>query len=144
MTLEEKFDTLIKNCEVIKATIEELKNNNAYLKYQLGDSMKQKRKALVSSRSSNSLSSAHAEESKKDSHPFASKRILKEDQEEEEGTNLTLMTLGLRSQSLKERLHPDEFLEWLHLMERVFDYKKILKDKKVKLVALRLRKYASL
>jgi len=35
-------------------------------------------------------------------------------------------------------LDPDKFLEWFHTIERVFDYKDILKDKKVKLVALKL------
>jgi len=39
---------------------------------------------------------------------------------------------------------PEEFLDWLHTMERVFEYMDIPKDKKVKLVALRLCKYASL
>jgi len=42
------------------------------------------------------------------------------------------------------KLDPDEFLEWLHTVERVFDYKDIPDDKKMKLVALRLRRYASL
>ncbi|VFQ77859.1 unnamed protein product [Cuscuta campestris] len=38
---------------------------------------------------------------------------------------------------------PDEFLEWLETVERVFDFKDVLEDKIVKLVALKLRKYAS-
>ncbi|VFQ97508.1 unnamed protein product [Cuscuta campestris] len=38
---------------------------------------------------------------------------------------------------------PDEFLEWLETVERVFDFKDVPEDKKVKLVALKLRKYAS-
>ena len=42
------------------------------------------------------------------------------------------------------KLDLDEFLEWLHTVERIFDYKEVPEDKKVKLVALRLRKYASL
>ena len=42
------------------------------------------------------------------------------------------------------KLDPDEFLEWLNTVERIFDYKEVPEDKKVKLVALRLRKYASL
>ena len=42
------------------------------------------------------------------------------------------------------RFDHDDFLEWLHALERVFDYKDIPDDKKVKLVALRLRRYASL
>ncbi|GKB19360.1 pentatricopeptide repeat-containing protein [Tanacetum coccineum] len=37
------------------------------------------------------------------------------------------------------KLDPDEFMEWLPIVERVFDYK----DNKVKIVALKLRKCAS-
>jgi len=44
---------------------------------------------------------------------------------------------------LEGKLEPDEFLEWLHTVERIFEYKDLLEDKKVKLVALKLRKYAS-
>jgi len=42
------------------------------------------------------------------------------------------------------KLDPEEFLDWLHIVERVFEFKDIPDDKKVKLVALRLRKYTSL
>ena len=42
------------------------------------------------------------------------------------------------------KLDPEEFLDQLHTVERVFEYKVALKDKKVKLVALKLKKYASL
>ena len=42
------------------------------------------------------------------------------------------------------KLDPEEFLDWLHTVERVFEYKGIPEDKKVELVALRLCKYASL
>ncbi|KAJ0454022.1 putative nucleotidyltransferase, Ribonuclease H [Helianthus annuus] len=41
------------------------------------------------------------------------------------------------------KLDPDEFLEWLRTVERVFDYKQTTEDNKVKIVALKLRKYAS-
>ena len=41
-------------------------------------------------------------------------------------------------------LDPDMFLDWLRTVERVFDYKDIPEEKKVKLVALKLRKYASI
>jgi len=41
------------------------------------------------------------------------------------------------------KLDPEEFLEWLHTVERIFEYEDVPEDKKVKLVALRLRKYAS-
>jgi len=42
------------------------------------------------------------------------------------------------------KLDPEKFLDWLHTVERVFEYKDVPKDNKVKLVALRLIKYASL
>jgi len=45
---------------------------------------------------------------------------------------------------LEGKLDLDEFFEWLHTVERIFDYKEVPEDKKVKLVALRLRKYVSL
>ena len=42
------------------------------------------------------------------------------------------------------KLDPDEFLECLDTVERIFEYKDVPKDKKVKLVALKFRKYESL
>nr|GEY01843.1 hypothetical protein CTI12_AA531400 [Tanacetum cinerariifolium] len=36
------------------------------------------------------------------------------------------------------KLDPDEFVEWLRTVERVFDYKQITEDNKVKIVALKL------
>lgn len=41
------------------------------------------------------------------------------------------------------KLDPDEFVEWLRTVERVFDYKQTTEENKVKIVALKLRKYAS-
>ncbi|GKC10215.1 transposon ty3-I gag-pol polyprotein [Tanacetum coccineum] len=41
------------------------------------------------------------------------------------------------------KLDPDEFVEWLRTVERVFDYKQTTEDNKVKIVSLKLRKYAS-
>ena len=42
------------------------------------------------------------------------------------------------------QLNPDEFIEWMNTVERVFEYKDVPDDKKVKLIALKLRKYASI
>ena len=44
----------------------------------------------------------------------------------------------------KGKLDPDEFLEWMQTVERIFEYEEIPEDKKVKLVALKLKKYAPL
>ncbi|GKV20583.1 hypothetical protein SLEP1_g30682 [Rubroshorea leprosula] len=42
------------------------------------------------------------------------------------------------------RLQPDEFINWLHTVERVFKLKDIPDDKRVKLVAIKLKKHASI
>jgi len=42
------------------------------------------------------------------------------------------------------QLDPDLFLDWLQTVERVFEFKDIPDERKVKLVALKLRKYASI
>jgi len=42
------------------------------------------------------------------------------------------------------QLNSDEFIDWMNTVERVFEYKDVPDDKKVKLVALKLRQYASI
>jgi len=42
------------------------------------------------------------------------------------------------------RLDPDEFLAWLQAVERTFECKEVPEDEKVKLVALKLKSFASL
>ena len=42
------------------------------------------------------------------------------------------------------QLSPDEFIDWMNAVERVFEYKDVLDDKKFKLIVLKLRKYASI
>ncbi|KAL5760599.1 hypothetical protein ACOSQ2_019437 [Xanthoceras sorbifolium] len=38
---------------------------------------------------------------------------------------------------------PDEFVEWLNTVDRIFDYQDVPENKKVKLVAIKFRKHAS-
>jgi len=42
------------------------------------------------------------------------------------------------------QLNSNDFVDWLSTVERVFEYKDIPDDKKVKLVALKLCRYASI
>ncbi|GKV08470.1 hypothetical protein SLEP1_g20092 [Rubroshorea leprosula] len=44
----------------------------------------------------------------------------------------------------EDRLQPDEFIDWLQIVERVFELKDIPDDKRVKLVAIKLKKHASI
>ncbi|KAJ0946192.1 putative retrotransposon gag domain-containing protein [Helianthus annuus] len=57
-----------------------------------------------------------------------------------------LRALGLRTEipEFEGRLQPDDFLDWLQTVERVFDLREIPDQLKVKIVAIRLRRYASL
>ncbi|TXG63951.1 hypothetical protein EZV62_010945 [Acer yangbiense] len=41
------------------------------------------------------------------------------------------------------KMLPDEFVEWLNAVDRIFDYQDVPENKKVKLVAIKLRKHAS-
>jgi hypothetical protein len=42
------------------------------------------------------------------------------------------------------RMQPDEFIDWLNTIKRIFEYKDVPKHHKVKLVAIKFRKHAFL
>jgi hypothetical protein len=42
------------------------------------------------------------------------------------------------------KLQPDEFVDWLQTVERVFEYKEIPEEKKVKIIVVKLKKHASI
>ena len=66
------------------------------------------------------------------------RRSLTEGQEEEEDLQPTMMTLELKSLNSKGNLIQMSFFKWLHIVERIYKYKEVLDDKKVKLFDLRL------
>ncbi|GJX04630.1 RNA-directed DNA polymerase [Tanacetum coccineum] len=57
-----------------------------------------------------------------------------------------LRSLGIHTEipEFDGKLHPDDFLDWLQTVERIFDLRDIPDNVKVKLVAIKLKKYASL
>ncbi|KAJ0800640.1 putative nucleotidyltransferase, Ribonuclease H [Helianthus annuus] len=57
-----------------------------------------------------------------------------------------LRSLGLRTEipEFEGKLLPDDFLDWIQTVERIFDLRDIPDHLKVKLVAIKLKKYASL
>ena len=146
MTLEERFEAVMKNYEHIQARNEELANQNEYLRRQLGDSLRQKRRELCSSSSSRPRSSGRGEGDEEDS--------LSGESRSEEGSPRHPRREGRQPTHSSDfkvdlpefegKLDPDEFIEWLQTVERIFEYKEVPEDKKVKLVALKLRRYASL
>jgi hypothetical protein len=46
--------------------------------------------------------------------------------------------------NLEGNLQPDDFLDWLQIIERLFKYKEVPKEQKVKIVATKLKKQASI
>jgi len=148
LTLEERFEALMKQNEILMKTLsekaqhdQETKAQNEYLQKQLGAYLKQtqhankdpleydfKRQECVFSRHLNSSS---------DDEPF---RVARPEPRIQASTS----DFKVEIPEFEGKLDPEEFLDWLHTVKRVFEYQDILKDKKVKLVAIRLRKYASL
>ena len=103
-----------------------------YLRAQLGQLMDEKRRGLRNSRSPT--------EQREASPPNSSSS-------EEEGEGRPFRTRGNNNLDFRVdipefegQLDPDSFLDWLRTVERVFDYKDVPEEKKVKLVALKLRK----
>lgn len=95
--------------------------------------------------SSHSTSGTESTEEDTESNPFASS-----DGDEERRPRRTrrdkqsYMNFKVEIPEFEGRLDPDEFLEWINTVERVFEYKEVPDNKKVKLVALKLHKYASI
>jgi len=146
MTLEERFEAIMKNCEHLQARNEEMANQNEYLRRQLGDSLRQKRRELRSSSCSRPPGSIRGEE--EGEGPLSGDSQGEGDslrhprRERRHTTNSNDFKVDLPE--FEGKLDQDDFLEWLQTVERIFEYKEVPEDKKVKLVALKLRKYASL
>ena len=105
------------------------------MRKQLGEFMKQKQKMHASPNSS-----TQGEEEEATSDPLSSSSegepFREERKEERWPTNSNDFRVEIPE--FKSKLDPDEFLEWLHTVERIFEYKKVLEGKKVKLLPLSL------
>jgi len=122
----------------------EVRGQNEYLKKQLAKPMSNQRKSL---RSTPSRESSESEQDREDeeSNPFASSNDEGRPRARRNQRNSQpSLDSKVEIPEFEGRLDPDEFLEWLQTVESVFEYKDVPEDKKVKLVALKLRKHASL
>jgi len=145
MTLEERFEALMKNCEHLQARKEEMANHNEYLRRQHGDSLRQKRRELRSSSSSRPPGSVRVEEEEEphfEGSPSEedSPRHPRRERRQESNSN----NFKIDIPEFEGKPDPDDFVEWLQTIERIFEFKEISEDKKVKLVAPKLQKYSSL
>ena len=132
----------MKNCEFLQAQNDEKTAQNEYLRKQLHDSVRQKRRALQSSFSSRTP--VRAWEEREEPHPEDSPSEDGYPRHPRRGRRFNSQDVKVDIPEFEGRLDPDEFLEWLQAVERAFEVKEILEDKKVKLVVLKLTKYASI
>ncbi|KAI4387322.1 hypothetical protein MLD38_005163 [Melastoma candidum] len=52
--------------------------------------------------------------------------------------------MSIQIPEFEGNLDPEEFIDWMHTVEHIFDYEEVPEEKKVKMAALKLKKYASL
>jgi len=146
ISLEEKFEAVMKNIYAISASNQELNAQNKYLRKQLGDFMKQKQKMYTEPTRTKPTRSEHGEGEQAACNPLSSsskdeaiRRLRIEPRFQANSNDFRVEIL-----EFEVTLDPDEFFKWMHIGERIFEYKDIHKVKKVTLVAFRQRKYASL
>ena len=121
----------------------ELEAKVKYLQTQLGQLLEEKRRYM---RNSRSPTEQHPRFDLEEEESFPKGSSSEEDEgrrplQSSGGGNLDFK---VDIPEFEGHLDPDMFLDWLRTVERVFDYKDIPEEKKVKLVALKLRKYASI
>jgi len=142
MTMEEKLEAVTKQMHKMSIANQELKARNEYFRKQLGNNMKQKQKLQeVSERIGMNYG---GEEEASNALSFSDDDIPFERTRGEARPTFNSSDFKVEILKFEGKLDPDEFLEWLQTFERIFEYKDIPEDRKVKLGALRLRKYASL
>jgi len=121
-------------------TNQETQEQNEYLRKQLGSVLKQKKKlnkeTLQSEPRMHEQVFSHDVESSSEEEPT---RMTREEPRFQASSN----DFKVEVLEFEGKLDPEEFLDWLHAVERVFECKDIPEDKKVTPVALRLQKYVS-
>jgi len=103
--------------------------------------MKQKKNALASP-----FGSVHGEERDQGGNPLDSSNEEGPQRRPRRGKRYSSNSNDFKVEisEFEGKLDPNKFSEWLHIVERIIDYKDVPEEKKVKLVACKLRKHGSL
>jgi len=132
--LEEKFDQLLNHNAEKDAELE-------YLRKQLEQAMKNNQKEI---NNSHSVGEAEPSGGEIETHTHAFSEEEERRPRRSRRSSHHAMDFKVKIPEFKGQLDPDDFLEWLNTIERVFECKDVPDDKKVKFVALKLHKYASI
>ena len=141
MTLEEWFDALMKQNEFLTRKIQEdgrrdqeTQAQNKYLQKQLDAYSKQQQQASEESIHSRSQRQeqvfSHTLDSSSEDEPL---RMTRQNPQFQASSN----DFKIEEQKFEGKLDPEDFLDWLHIVERMFEYKDIPYNKKVMLIALK-------
>ena len=117
--------------------VDELEAQVKYLQTQLGQLMEEKRRWNRSP--SHSRTHVDSDESEREEKSYLynlSDEDVPRRHQRRQGTSLGDFRVDILE--FEGQLDPDHFLDWLQTIERVFEYKDVAEDKKVKLVALKL------
>jgi len=125
----------------LQRRLHQSKGQNAYLRKRLGKYMKEKQRILESPTGSNLDEVSEAESQHFEYEEDVPRRFV---HTKRPAFNTNSNDFKVDMPEFEGKIDPEEFFYWLSTVERVFQYKDIPEDKKVKLVALKLRKYASL
>ena len=115
----------------------EVEAPNKYLQKQLGKLLEERRRGLRNSRSPPDQE-VHSRPEEEESHPRGSSSEGEEDRRPFRPRGGNNLDFKVDIPEFEGQLDPDLFLDWLRTVERVFDYKDVPEEKKVKLVALKL------
>ena len=121
----------------------EVEDQNKYLQKQLGQLLAERRRGLRNSRSPMDQE-VRCRPEEEGSHPHGSSSEGEKEERPFQSRGGNNLDFKVDIPEFEGHFHPDLFLDWLRTVGRVFDYKDVLEQKKVKLVALKLQKYASI
>ena len=115
--------------------MEELEAQVTYLRTQLGQLLEEKRRWVHSPTPSHPHEPV-VESEEEVLHSRANSSDEEAPRIQKQGGNIGGVRIDIPE--FEGQLGPDLFLDWLHTIERIFEYEDIPEDKKVKLVALSL------
>jgi len=117
MSLEQMFDALMMSYKSIPSSNQDLKNQNEYLRRQLGEATKQKQKALKSPPDSSQRDDSEAE-----SHNLESTSEVEAPRRPRCERRLTNNSDDFKIDipAFEGKLHPEESFDWHSTVEQVF------------------------
>jgi len=131
VSLEGKFEALMKNFQAVSSTTNELKQKfeeskgqNAYLRKQLGESMKIKQKLIQSP-----TGSIYGEQSEIEGYIIEfsiEEETFRCSKREHRPTMTNSNGIRIKILEFEGKLDPDGFLEWLQKVECIFEYKEVM------------------